>query len=77
MVLLLLEDELKRLGEALMERSEASPSDSESARGWHYSKKAWLWSEQRLPRCMPSSRPRQYGQSQKMLKWLKKCGQHP
>ena len=31
MVLLLLEDELKRPGQTLMERFEASPSDSESA----------------------------------------------
>ena len=41
-LLLLLEDELNRLGQALMERFEAGPGDSKSARGWHCSKQAWL-----------------------------------
>ena len=54
MVLLLLEDELKRPGQALVERSEAGPGDSESVRGWHFSEQAWLRSKQRRPRCMPS-----------------------
>ena len=45
MVLLLLEDELKRPRQALMERSEVGPCDSESARGWHCSEQAWLWSD--------------------------------
>ena len=34
-LLALLEDELKRHGQTLMERSKAGPGDSESARGWH------------------------------------------
>ena len=77
MVLLLLEDELKRPGQELMERSVVGPGDSKSRQGWLCYEQAWLWSEQRRLRCVPSSQPRQYGQPRKMLKWLKKCGLHP
>ena len=59
----LLEDELGRPGQALMKGFEVGPGDSVSARGWHCSEQAWLWSEQRRPRCVPSSLLRQYGQS--------------
>ena len=45
MVLLLLENELKRPGPTLMERSEAGLGDFESARGWHDFEQAWLCSE--------------------------------
>ena len=45
MLLVLLEDELNKLGEALMERSEASPCGFESVREWHCSVQAYLRSE--------------------------------
>ena len=57
----LLEDELGRPGQALMKGSKVGPSDFVSAQGWRCSKQAWLWSEQRRPRCVPSSLLRQYG----------------
>ena len=54
-LLALLEDELKRLGQALVERSEIGPGDSESTRGWCGSVRAKRWSERRRPLCVSSS----------------------
>ena len=45
LLLTLQEDELKRPGQALVERSEVSLGDSESTRGWRGSVRARLWSE--------------------------------
>ena len=44
-VLALSEDELKRLGQALMGKSKVGLSDSESALGWPDSVRAWHWFE--------------------------------
>ena len=65
-LLALLEDERKRLGQALVERSEVGPGDSESARGWRGSVRARRWSERWQPLCVSSSQLRLYGQPQKM-----------
>ena len=45
MMLALLEDELKKPRQALVERSKAGPGDSESVRGWSGSVRARWWSE--------------------------------
>ena len=50
-----LEDEMGRPGQALMKGSRVGLGESISARGWHCSERARLWSEQRRPWCMPSS----------------------
>ena len=71
-LLALLEDELKMPGQALVERLEAGPGDSEFARGWRGSVRARRWSERRQPLCVSSSQLRLYGQLQKMQTWLRR-----
>ena len=44
-LLAMLEDELKRPEQALVERSKVGPCDSESAQGWGGSLRARRWSE--------------------------------
>ena len=65
-MLALLEDEMKRPGQALMERSEVSLGGFEFAQGWRDSTQAWCWSERRRPLCVSSSQLWLYRQPQKM-----------
>ena len=51
----LLEDELGRLGQAPRKGSEVGLGDFISAQGWRCSERAWMWSEQQRPRCVPFS----------------------
>ena len=55
LLLTLQENELKRPGQALVERSEVSSGDFESARGWRCSVQERRWSERRRPLCLLSS----------------------
>ena len=63
LLLALLEDELRRPEQALVERSKIGPGDSESARGWRGYVRARRWFEQRQPLCVSFFQLRLYRQS--------------